>query len=204
MEGQYRITAEHVTGWIDHHESLNKIWLVMRDKNPGSGTLVPQLGDSREKVQIGGQVVNVSATDARPGEHIIPHTHFLATSAGAAAGHKKGDHLRRQSGRVLCGPRNRCHLCEKKLLNVGHVSGRPRSKLERRRPSILEVKSCVIVGNEMLRRYCEEKRYEKANQIHLCLDAMTEQRDRGSGAGRSWTELGVVLRLEIAKKFIRF
>lgn len=33
MEVQYHITAEHVTGWIDHHESLNKIWLVMRDKN---------------------------------------------------------------------------------------------------------------------------------------------------------------------------
>jgi hypothetical protein len=89
----------------------------------------------------------------------------------------------------LCGPRNRCHLCEKKLLNVGHVSARPRSKLERRKPSILEVKSCVIVGNEMLRQYCEgreEKRHEKRNQIHLCLDAMTEQRDRGSGARRSW------------------
>jgi hypothetical protein len=28
----------------------------------------------------------------------------------------------------------------------------------------------------------EEKRYKKTNQIHLCLDTMREQRDRGSGA----------------------
>jgi hypothetical protein len=89
MEVQCRVTAVHVTGWIDHHESLNKIWLVMRDKDPDSGTTVPQLGDSRERVQIGGQVVNVSATDARLGEHIIPHTHFLATSAGTASGTRK-------------------------------------------------------------------------------------------------------------------
>lgn len=36
----------------------------MRDKNPDSGTMAPQWGDSWEKAQIGGQVVNVSATDA--------------------------------------------------------------------------------------------------------------------------------------------
>jgi hypothetical protein len=61
----------------------------MRDKSPDSGTTVPQWGDSRGKAQIGGQVVNVSATDART-DHST-HTHFLATSTGAASGVTKKD-----------------------------------------------------------------------------------------------------------------
>ena len=70
---------------------MNKVRLVIRDKNLDSGTTVPWRGDSRGKAQIGGQVVNVSATDARLGEQITPHTHFLATSAGAASGITKKD-----------------------------------------------------------------------------------------------------------------
>ena len=63
----------------------------MRDKNLDSGATVPWWGDSRGKAQLGGQLVNVSATDARLGEQITPLTHFLATSAGAANGITKKD-----------------------------------------------------------------------------------------------------------------
>jgi hypothetical protein len=58
----------------------------MRDKNPYSGITVPQWGDSQEKAQIGGQVVNVSATDVRRADHFIPSN----KRRGRERGHKKG------------------------------------------------------------------------------------------------------------------
>jgi hypothetical protein len=67
---------------------LDETRLLMRKENPDGGTTVPQWGDSREKAQFGGQLVNVSATDAPIlVDHFIPSNRRRCRERG----YKKGD-----------------------------------------------------------------------------------------------------------------
>jgi hypothetical protein len=93
-------------------------------------------------------------------------TPFLATSAGGASRDTKRDMvkaaIRPYSDVKYCvGPRSRCHLPSSKrsLLNVGHVNARARSKLGRKRPSILEVRGVMLLDTFPIGR--EEKKKQK-------------------------------------------